>query len=120
MQRRTWAVYVCHATGKATESRMRLLFANEWHFPAIIACEVDRCSTYPTRRPLIIEANVEKMEKVTRELQKTMGYAKMLEDKIQGIVQVGKAKAEAEEEAHRETVQAGSKANRHWGLTRTR
>ena len=51
--------------------------------PAIIAREVDQCDTYAMHRPFIIEVNVDSLEKVTSELQQTLDYAKMLEDKIQ-------------------------------------
>ena len=93
----------------------QFFFANEWLYPAITACKVDQCGDSPTHRPLFIEANVEKMETVTRKLQKTTDYAKLLEDKIQGRVQEAKAKAEAEEEAHGGKAQGGGKATKKTG-----
>ena len=74
--------YACHANDKAKESIFHFLFANEWPFLAIIACEVDQCDTYPTHQPLIIEVNVGKLEKAIRELEKTTYCTKMLEDNI--------------------------------------
>ena len=66
--------------------------------PAITACEVGQCDDYPTHRPLKIEVNVKQLEKVIRELHKTTGYAKLLEEKIQGKIQEERANVEAEEE----------------------
>ena len=76
--------YTCHSSEKAKESRIGFFSANVWLYPAIAACKVDRCGDYPTHRTLIIEVNVETIEKVTRELQKTTNCAKLLEEKIQG------------------------------------
>lgn len=78
--------YTCHVNDKAKYSRLDFPFANELLFPAITAFEVGQCDTYLTQRPLIIEDNVEQLEKVTRELQQTPDYGKMLEDKTQGRV----------------------------------
>ena len=69
----------CHTNEAAKEGRIDYIFSKQWLLPAIVACEVDQCSNYPTQRPLIIEINVEKIAKVTRELRKMTDYAKMLE-----------------------------------------
>ena len=55
----------------------------------------------------MIEINVDKMEKVTRELTKTTHYAKLLE--IQDRVQAAETEVEAEEEAQGETAQEAEK-----------
>ena len=63
---------------------------------------MDQHSNYPNDPPpLLIEVNAEKIEKVTREFQNMTDSAKRLEGKIQGIVQVARTKAEAEEEVQK-------------------
>ena len=56
------------------------------------------------------------MENVTQELQKTTNYARLMEEKIQAIVQGAKARAEAEEEAQGENVQEAQKAKKKKGV----
>ena len=58
--------------------------------------------------------------KVTRELQTTTNYAKLLEEKIQGRVQGTKAVAEAQEEAQGGNAQAEGKATKRKGLVKMR
>ena len=81
----------CRSKDTAKESRVDYFFATEWLFPAIATCRVDNCGDYPTHRPLIIEANVDKMEKATRERQPATNYAELMEEKIQERLQEAKS-----------------------------
>ena len=83
---------------KAKKSRIDLIIANKRLTPAITHCEVDQPGDYPTHCPLIIEVETNKLEQITRELQRPTNFAKLLEDKIQEEVQQEETKASEEEE----------------------
>ena len=95
----------CHSKDTSTEARIDYFPANEWLFLAITTCRVDHGGDYPTHRPLIIEINVDKMGKDTRELQTTTIDAKLREGNILDRVQAATAEADAEAEAQGEKVQ---------------
>ena len=57
-----------------------------------------------------------KLEQVTRRLQKTTDYAKLMEEQIQGTVQEDKAKAAAEEEKGPTPADKKTKRKRETGI----
>ena len=64
---------------------------------------------FPTQGPLNIEVSTDRLETVTRQLQKPTKFATQFEDKVQEGVRVAKEKAVAEGEAEDETKQADKK-----------
>ena len=73
----------CHANEGARETRISYLIAKSVLMPAIQRCGVDQTSSFPTHRPLILEVNTDRVERVAKTLQTPTNSAEMFEDKVQ-------------------------------------
>ena len=74
----------CHTNGDAKESRI----ANSRMTPAIVKCHADESSDYPTHRPLCIEVLTKLFGFNVREPRKTTHFASMMEQHIEGEIDV--------------------------------
>ena len=82
----------CHANADAKESRIDYIFANQWIYPALEACQVDHCDIFPTHRPLQVAIRTTKLKHLTRRLQTPTNFAKLIETKIDKLIEEAKDK----------------------------
>ena len=73
----------CHTNGKAKESRIDYIIANDYLTPSIKQCWVEEAGGFPTHRPLLIEIYVKTMLRTTNQLIKPTNFAELFEEKVQ-------------------------------------
>ena len=88
----------CQSKGTVREARIDYIFTNQSLTPCVEKCWVDQSGTYPAHRPLLIDSNVKKAHRATKQLLKPTNFAELFEESLQKDIDNARAEHEQKQQ----------------------